>query len=289
LRGLVCVYQMGDSKHLPESLHVQEATTMLDDPIHDTDVKANYERIKRLYEYSYKIVDVLIRAEQPQGSYKGAIGAVYMRAYYCLSSLAKLDRPGDFQAVRGQARTLFELFLDLRFLKDNTDSYIKYHKFNKLGHMKSALELTEFIVANPSEHHEVQYFGELDTATDPDRLAECKTLLMTLYGRNEGDIKNSLSGSVPPNWTGMNQLKRIQQLDLEFLEYFKTEVCQSNWYVHGGAVGIGGRSSEMFACIWSRGHELSYLLLRAMTYIAFEELQLLDSVPELETTLRSFG
>jgi hypothetical protein len=262
---------------------------MLDDPIKDEAMQANHDRIKRLYEYSFKIVDFITGAPPARGTFKGAIVAVYMRAYYCLSSLAKLDRPGDFQAVRATSRTLFELYLDLMFLKDNRNSHEKYHEFNKLGWMKSALELTAFIESYPSEDHEVKYFGQLEIATDPNKIAECKTLLMRLYGRTEGEIRNSLSGAIPENWTGVPSFKRIKQLDLGFLEYYKTEVCQSNWYVHGGAVGVGGRSPDMFADIWSRGHDLSYRLLTNLTYLAFEELELLETVPDLESTLRSFG
>jgi hypothetical protein len=210
-----------------------------------------------------------------------------MRAYYCLSSLAKMDSPGDFQAVRATARTLFELYLDLMFLKNNQGAHRKYHNFNKLAWMKSAIELFDFMEANPSEHHEVKYFEQLEIATDPIKIAECKSLLTSLYGRTEGDIRNSLAGSIPENWTGMKTFKRIEQLDLSFLEYFKTEVCQSNWHVHGGAVGIGSRTPEMFAEIWSSGHDLSFRLLQNMTHIAFRELNLLESVPELEAKLRA--
>jgi Family of unknown function (DUF5677) len=269
---------------------------MLDDPFDDEAMKANHERIQRLYAYLHEAVDFVIKSEGAgRGGYKGAIGAVFMRAYYSVWSLSRLDSPGDFQAVQAIGRTLFELYLDLLFLRQDKNSYIKYFDFNKLGWMRRALQMVAFIDENPSDVRHERYHRQREMATDPNKLAECKAILMNHYGKTEEDIKN-LSKAIPDSWTGLDLASRIRKLgkaiDVEeyniLMEYYRSMVSEGNWHVHGGAVGIAGRSPEVFASNWSNSLGSSLGMLCRITCIAFAELELLDSVPDLRSLLVSF-
>jgi hypothetical protein len=175
-----------------------------------------------------------------------ALSCLFLRIALHLGSLVKLNHPRDFQAVAMISRSIFELLLDLKILEGDTDGSLtkKFFAFQEIEKYRTAKQLVDLETSNPD--------------ILPDDLTHQKKFLNT---RTEPEINakklhhwNSKENNWPQHWTGESTKKRAERLGKSFLSTYTQRYALESWYVHSGAMGFAGVSTENFTYIFALSH-----------------------------------
>jgi hypothetical protein len=166
---------------------------------------------------------------------------MFLRCFFWIRSLSKLDETCDFQAVFSGCRALFEISIDLVLLKNDKDG-----------------ELTRKMVAWEDSakfelSKQIRDYFEQQKESIPDEYSPQIDFLVR-EGDRINELRNrfypNLKGKHPKNrWTGSNDLSLdIETVDstdksliesefgMSFTHFYKTEMKQLHWRTHGSAL-----------------------------------------------------
>jgi hypothetical protein len=168
----------------------------------------------------------------------------FLRAIAWLRSLAKLNHPGDFQAVTAAARALFEGAVDVTLLHYDPATYptAKMDAWEDSTKLKHAETVTRYLAetgGDATEHRQVLEYANRQKA----RIEALRSKWWPNY-----------KGKHPPRWTGLDLGADADAaaalLDEGFLEFYRLRYPQLCWNVHGsGAAGIANVAPEVFPFI----------------------------------------
>jgi hypothetical protein len=163
---------------------------------------------------------------------------IFLRSLCWMETLARLDRPQDFQAVGTCTRFLFETCVDLVLVDHNQkgDLTERMSDWATSAKFKAAEQAVKFYRARgkkvPDVHESLELF----------------------YDENGGQVQTLRSkhwNSVHPDrWTGSDLLSDCRtadgfepvripdELGMGLVEFYETQVRRLNWLVHGSGVAI---------------------------------------------------
>ena len=155
-----------------------------------------------------EVVPVL-HAQIHQNLFEQALVGLYFRMVLWSRTLATLDNPESFQAVRAGARAAFELHLDIHHLASNPELAEKIFAFSKVWKYYSAKKLLTFL----SEHPELDglaYRHQKALASDAEKRKECEALIDKFWPSGKGTRK------VPSDWSGKDIYGKACDAGTEF-------------------------------------------------------------------------
>ena len=190
---------------------------------------------------------VRLRVDERVGAVPGGIvfQVQMLRAIAWLRSLAKLNHPGDFQAVTAAARALFEGAVDVTLLHYDPATFPPermdaWQDSAKLKHAETvARYLAETGRDASGEHREVLAYAKREKA----RIEALRSRWWPNY-----------NGKHPSRWTGLDLAADAKAadalLDEGFQGFYRLRYPQLCWNVHGsGAAGIANIAPEHFPFI----------------------------------------
>lgn len=189
-----------------------------------------------------------VDAAVPAVSHGIAFQGQLLRAIAWLRSIAKLDHPGDFQAVTAGARAIFEGAVDVTLMHfDPTgNGPEKMDAWENSAKLKLAQSASQFIAdagrkATESEQH-MQTF-----------IKNNKAVIEKLRVKNWPNHK----GKHPPRWTGRDlaqDAEAAEKLQAEgFEEFYRLRYPMLCWNIHGsGLAGVANIRAEAVPYIGSR-------------------------------------
>jgi hypothetical protein len=169
-----------------------------------------------------------------------ALSTTCLRLSAYTRTAAELIQPHQFQSVASCARSIFELCLDVHLLTDSgivSAPVDKFHEFTRLSRFRSATRMAAFYDAHPElEDRTGQSRVFLQT---PDLEISIEQAAKRLWG-----VRKKGKGIRPDHWSGLNLEERANRCGLLYEEAYSRLIGWLNWYVHGGASGTGGMSTE---------------------------------------------
>lgn len=213
-----------------------------------------YTVIKSLNEFDKKEVYGVVSGLVGQTDRDRCFRGIYLRAKWNVESLLSLRYHKDFQAIAMITRSLFELVIDTKLIKEIPDAVLKITTFSEIEKLRAAKMIVAFKAAHPSGS---------DDAT-----------VQALFIKNnesaiEAQRKAVWGGNVEVrHWSGKSVKDRAALLKEPFEEMYANKYPQLSWYTH--AAGLAGfdlktSSYEKLATIHHYlAVQLYKLLLRAI-------------------------
>jgi hypothetical protein len=242
-----------------------------------------------------RFIDEKVRVPVDQHVATSPHGVVFqvqmLRAIAWLRSLAKLNDPGDFQAVTAAARALFEGAVDVTLMHFDPGS----HSPEKMDAWEDSAKLKH---AQTMARH----LGEVGRAPT----TEEQTILA--YAKREAARIDKLrtrwwpnhSGRHPPRWTGRDLAPDSKDADkaadghlkADFEEFYRLRYPQICWNVHGsGAAGIANIAPEVFPFVGGRAYREAAKFASVSAEVVARELKCFNEADFTElreqTTLAS--
>ena len=191
----------------------------------------------------------------------------FLRALHWMRTVAKLDNPGDIQAIASGARSMLEIAIDLVYLKhDPTETTaVKIFEWERSNKLKQCESLVRFyteekkITVPKQFHSQVEYISKYKTEIEAIRLQ---------YWPN---AKDPAKGNVPERWTQLSlpdDARAVDKLDgLKLQEFYQANYRRLCWHVHGsGATGFRDMGEAgiiyMSGCSYRECSQLALLISR---------------------------
>lgn len=224
----------------------------------------------------------LITGMMSRNEYEEAVAGVYFRVGAWLKSLAELKQAVHVQAVLSAARSLFELWLDVKLLVKNPGDAGKFHAFVFVERFRVAKAAASFADREyPDDASKADY--ERQFVNDPGNQAHLTSLCTTSGWWDVATGKPKW----PNHWSGIaNTADIARSLGTKYEEIYQMYFRQWSWSIHAGAAGLGRLSAKGIEAAFGQAHELA----QDMVYDATEEVastfRLFDADPTLREKLR---
>lgn len=209
-----------------------------------------------------------------------AIAATYYRITLILRGISTLTDPVHFQIANSVARTVFELVIDLKLLRDDPSLSAKFFAFARVVKFRKAAQLVKFLDGNPSIDRTAHQHA-IDFADDLQRKQSVEQQCIQHWGANKNGQPNW-----PEHWFGTNIADRAHYAGLEFEEMYRSQFFLQSQYVHAGLAGIQDLSRDALICSFGTAHRLVQQLSATATLIVVEKFHLFDTNLELRDKLR---
>ena len=173
-----------------------------------------------------------------------------LRAIAWLRSLAKLNHPGDFQAVTAAARALFEGAVDVTLMHFDAANFSPekmdaWEDSAKLKHAQTVATYLADVGREPSdEERTILAYATREKA----RIEKLRAKWWPSY-----------DGKHPPRWTGCDLAADARSADRllaeGFEDFYRLRYPQICWNVHGsGMAGIANIAAEHFPFVGGRAY-----------------------------------
>jgi hypothetical protein len=198
---------------------------------------AFHGRCREIESFIDKSVRPIVERSEAAADSKKHEYVAYSAALMCsigwLRSFAKLDEPGDFQAVVSGTRALFEIAVDLTLISSDDDHYTQ----KKL----SAWEVSAKYLAAGN----ALSFYDTREKDPPDAIHAWRAFVANNESKVVADRAAYWGGKHRSRWTGSslkNDAARADETDQQgFLEWYRVRYPSICWNTHGsGAAGIAG-------------------------------------------------
>lgn len=211
-------------------------------------------------------------AMRPTEKEKAVVGCYY-RVYAWIFTLAMLRDPIHFQAVAAGARSLFELWMDLKLLLGDTtgESVERYHAFPKIERFRAAQKIVEFSDKNPVL--KVECSPQRALVNDHARKQEIESLIVKLWGRNKHGDPNW-----PKHWSGRDVAARISSGDAEAKRIYSEHYPRLSWYVHSGSAGYASLDENALRCCFALSHTIAQRASLDSIELVAREMKILQAV-----------
>ena len=238
-------------------------------------VKAFAESSEHVRFLAYDVINPLLKGALATGSSdkEKAVAGCYYRAYAWMATLAILREPIHFQAVAVGARSLFEIWADMKLLvEDSTgESVERYHAFPKVERFRAAKKIVEFSDANPALKVECAHQRAL--VVDLSRQQEIEALAVKFWGKDKKGHP-----IYPPHWSGRDLATRIPPGDLEAKRIYSEHYPRLSWYVHSGSAGYAALDEGALRSCFALSHIMAQRASLGSIELVAKEMKIMQAV-----------
>jgi hypothetical protein len=209
-----------------------------------TIVDACFDGTKGMHDFSTEVMIPLCKGLLSRSQQENAVIDTYYKMTLLLRSSLALNTLDHFQTVASLTRSLFELWLDLKILAQDTtgDAVKRYNEFPEIEKFRAAEQMVNFSAAHPQSWR-TDISAQQAFLTDSgraQRVANAKA--------------KTRSGRLPEHWTEKNVRARACSVDQEAM-YVEAYPLLS-WYVHAGATGTAGMNRASLEPVFGFSHYL---------------------------------
>jgi hypothetical protein len=235
-------------------------------------------------------VPIIKNLHIPDGSKQKAISDTYFRMYCWMCSLEMMKDILQFQGVLAASRSLFELFLDIKILSDDsTDELVdKFYAFTAVERYRVAKQTVKFyndnnITFEYAENKMSDFIDGEDSKEIIDKAIE------KYWGRRtNGKLE------FPKHWHENSTRLRTKKLDekeggYNYEQFYINIFSVTSWYIHSGGVGIHGVSDEALFAQMGKYHLISQYIFRTATVICSDALKAPSNESEIENAMRKIN
>ena len=183
-----------------------------------------------------------------------AIIYTYFRIHYLLETLSRYDKPRHYQSVSSAIRTIFELFLDIRYLaEDRNDNVEKYYAFVKVERFRRANMMVKFYDNQKLDLTSV--IKQREFINDPNTIDEVSTNLQNLWNI---DFQEFCCGKAKiSHWTKKNTRARARELGIEYEKLYVDLYPMLSWYIHSIPAG-NFNDLDAYHCLIGYSHSYAH-------------------------------
>lgn len=219
-----------------------------------------YTVIKSLNEFDKKEIHAVMSGLVVETDRDRCFKGIYLRAKANVESLLSLRYAKDFQAIAMITRSLFELAVDIKLIKQIPDAIAKMAAFSELEKLRAARMIVAFKTAHPA--------ASVDTTVHAlfinNNAAQIDAERKKLWGTN-ARLKH---------WSGLNNLReRVAMLREPFEEEYEVKYAQLSWYTHAaGLTGFDLKASS-YEKLATTHHYLALQMYKKLLRTIIEEYQ----------------
>ena len=161
-----------------------------------------------------------------------AILGIFYRVHALASSLTRLNKKIDFNAVAIVARTIFELLLDLKILASpslSSHDLKKFRAYAEFARFRSADKLLKFQALNPGIEENAFFKGDFrkQFVEASGKRTSVESTVVSLWGKD----KNG-NPKWPDHSTGRNIRERANECGPLYEQKYLEIYSLLNWYAH---------------------------------------------------------
>lgn len=232
---------------------------LLNAPITDLPTKtlidAWYDGTKHMCHFSREVMLPMLKQLLKPSTQERAVRDTFYRLCLFLRSIVELNKLDHFQSVASAARSIFELWIDLELLAQDTsgEAVRQYDAFAELERYRRAEQIVRFADAHPNAIA-MDISRQRSFCTDPER----QRRLASEWGTNRAGKQN-----FPDHWSRETLRDRSRRVGQEAM-YIEAQPLLS-WYVHSGGAGISGMSRDALEAVFALSHILTQRFFVAAT------------------------
>jgi hypothetical protein len=220
----------------------------------------------------------VVSAQLAMSRFEEALSGLYYRMALWARTLAVLNDPEHFQAVRSGARAAFELHLDIYHLAKKPGLTEKMFAFTDVWKFSSATKMADFL-AKHLEFDTARYHHQLALAADAASRKNFDEAMKTYWPSPKGNAK------APSDWSGKDICRKAGEAGADFELRYRDEYGLGSLFVHSGIVAIDNMSQEALINSYARGHLLFQESYLKASLLVCEAFRLLEAKPGLRKRL----
>jgi hypothetical protein len=210
---------------------IDELLDISDLPV-KTLIDAGFDGTKYMHDFSCECMLPVLKALLSPTPQEVAVRDTYYKMTLLLQTALVMNTSDHFQSIASVTRSLFELWIDLKILAQDTtgEEVRKYHEFPEIERYRTAEQMVKFVDAHPQALR-MDISRQRVFHADPERavrIAKVKT--------RRKDRK------LPAHWTDKDVRSRARSVGQE-AKYVEAYPLLS-WYVHAGAAGTAGMNRQ---------------------------------------------
>lgn len=225
-----------------------------------------FDYTKQLVGYADSKVISILSSSTTRSENEGILVGIFYRIYLWMKSLIALDNNSHIQGVAVALRSLFELFLDLKFLANykKGECFEKYIAFSEIEMFKEGTKKVQFFEQNFPQKIE-KYFLQKQFITNPERINRITSNLKKFWAID--DIRDL--GKIQ-HWSKKKVRDRAAELGIEYEEIYIEFYSRLSSIVHGSGLEFFRKlNKEHFESYFSFCHQTAQrIFIEAMKNIA---------------------
>jgi|HubBroStandDraft_1064217.scaffolds.fasta_scaffold70302_2 hypothetical protein len=234
-----------------------------------------YTVLKSLNEFDKKEIHGVLSGLVAETDRDRCFRGIYLRVKANVESLLSLRYAKDFQAIAMVTRSLFELAVDMKLIKQIPDAVLKIGAFSEVEKLRAA----RMIVAFKATHPSASVDATVHDLFIKNNAARIEAKRKTVWGAR----------AKVSHWSGLSLKDRVALLKEPFEEMYEVRYPQMSWYTHAaGLTGFDLKASS-FEALASNHHYLAAQLYKLLLSVIIDEYQfvkwdskILDKVKQAE-------
>jgi hypothetical protein len=213
-------------------------------PSQKTLVDASFDGTQYMHDFSREKMLPVLKTLLFPSPQEVAVRDTYYKMSLLLRSALAMNSLDHFQSVAALTRSLFELWLDLKILAQDTtgDAVKKYNEFPEIERYRTAEQLVNFATSHPQSLR-MDISAQRAFHADPQRAQ----IIANVKAKRK-------DGRLPTHWTETDVRNRARSVGQEAI-YVEAYPLLS-WYVHAGATGTAGMSRQALEALFGFCHSL---------------------------------
>lgn len=214
---------------------------------------------KYITEFSRAVMVPILNGQVGLSEKESGIIELYFRMLLLMETIIHLNNVRHFQTVASTVRSLFELWIDIAILVQDSKGLLteKFIQFVERERYRVAKNIVDYDDSNPGVLRDV--LVEREYCADPERIKKYKGVKL----------------KAGEHWSGQNDLrKRAKQVGCEdlYLQWYG----KLSWQVHSGTVGITGLPQEYFWRLFGVAHALAQRIFIDATKACAKDMRIAE-------------
>lgn len=233
-------------------------------------VEAFYKGTDAVSKFAESIMIPLLKGQIQLSDKEKAIVGTYYRMYAWVRSMVAMNSRIHFQGAAAAARSLFELFLDIKTLStDKTGEFVKrFHAFPEIEKFRVAKNLISFCDEHPNDT-KLDDSRQRTFVNKPGKQQTIDQTIVKYWG-----VTRKGKPNIPEHWTGKNIRERARDLGLEYEELYVKTYPYLSWYIHSGSTGYAGLDEKGIEGCFGLSHSIAQQIFLDATLICAQEMKI---------------
>jgi hypothetical protein len=233
-----------------------------------TRVEAFYKGTDALSWFAEEVMIPVLKGQISLTDKEKAIVGTYYRVYAWIRSMVAMNSRIHFQGAAAAARSIFELFLDIKALgTDNSGELVaRFHAFAAIERFYAAERLVSFCTSYPGDT-KLDYSRQQAFVNEPGKREAIEDTVEKHWGRRKKKKR-------PRHWTGEEIRERAHDLGLPYEELYYEAYPLLSWYIHSGSAGYAGVDLETIEKCFGLSHSIAQRLFLEATVICAQEMKI---------------
>lgn len=234
-----------------------------------TRVEAFYKGTDAISKFAESVMIPLLKGQISLNDKEKAIVGTYYRMYAWIRSIIAMNSRIHFQGAAAAARSLFELFLDIKALAtDKTGELVgRFHAFPEIEKFRVAESLVSFCNYHPNDtklddSHQRIFINK------PGRPQNLDQTIIQYWGKRRGKPNR------PRHWTGKDVRERARDLGVGYEEMYVQAYPLLSWYIHSGSTGYAGLNAQAIEACFGISHSIAQKVFLEATVICSQEMKI---------------